>query len=109
MIKNIKKIPLFWILFGWNIMFVYYAFRVLWIASKMLVGYWQCDRCGKWFWINDEKIIDVQGWEKHCRPCNVSFHSKIIRPPKGVGSIKRPASTMIWFDQNTIHNTFQRS
>jgi hypothetical protein len=50
-IKTLCKIPLFWILFGWIIIPILFAYYIV----RFLLGFWQCDECEKWKWVNDEK------------------------------------------------------
>jgi len=49
----IIKIPLFWILLGWIAAPIWLVYRLLMI----LMGFWKCECCKKWFWVKDEKVI----------------------------------------------------
>lgn len=90
--KNILKVPLFWILFGWNIVLVWKILQAIFFILIWLIGYFKCTKCKEWFWAN-KKVIHIQphrsgSIEYTCCPeCKILYQeaddrwNRILPPP----------------------------
>ncbi len=71
--KRLLKLPIVWILFGWNIILLYAILVVLYKGIRWSLGYWQCYHCKKVYWMNKPfKTLFTPSKEyvaKVCHPC----------------------------------------
>ncbi len=94
--KILLKMPITWILFGWNI--IPLVIFTLWFRNigAWLLGVWRCRSCGRWYWVNEEMYFERKNrheiWGR-CKTCyNIVETSKVIKsvPPIPVD----PTSTL---------------
>lgn len=102
LLTKAKKIPLFWILFGWNIMLAWGILKTMHYIGKSILGYWKCDDCRQWFWIEDKKCFHPEGLysgtpDTLCISCKENrlqkSSARIALPPKIRSGVQRPVKS----------------
>lgn len=86
MLNALTRVPLFWLLFSWNIGVVVLAGVIIYKLLFWMLGFWKCKTCKKSHWANtlswnhESSRGFVSG--PFCENCYIDYlDSRTIKPP----------------------------